>query len=127
PLTPATAMHGYLSRADDVDYYTLRGPGGGTLAGEVTGVAGTDLRLVVLPAGSTLGPPGALPLGAKGFDAGGLGAGAQLTGVAWPAGTASPIVVVQRKLENTKPSPDKHHHTPVGLDVEYALSLRLRP
>jgi serine/threonine-protein kinase len=131
PMSLTAPMHGYLSRADDVDYFVLRGTGGGTLSGEISGVAGADLRVVVLPAGTTFGPPGALPLGAKVFDAGGLGAGEKIDGVPWPAGTASPIVVVQRKLESAKPgSPAtsaKRHHTPTGLDVEYALALRLRP
>jgi hypothetical protein len=100
------------------------------VSGEVSGVAGADLRLVVWPAGTTFGPPGALPLGARVFDAGGPGAGEKLDGVPWPAGAPSPIVVVQRKLESAKSTStvgDKRHHAASGLDVEYALSLRLRP
>lgn len=119
-------MHGYLSRADDVDYYYLRGEGGGTISGEVSGVAGADFRVVVLPAGSTFGPPGALPAGARLFDAGGMGAGETFDGIAWPSGTASPIIVVQRKLDNRKPGADNRHHT-LGIDVEYTLTARLKP
>jgi hypothetical protein len=130
-VTLDAPMHGYLSRADDVDYYYVRGEGGGTLSGEVTGVDGADVRIVVLPSGSTFGPPGALPTGSKVFDSAGPGAGEKFDGVSWPAGTPSPLIVVQRKLENLKSSAvanlDKRHHTPRGLDVEYTLSLRLKP
>ncbi|HEY2746275.1 MAG TPA: serine/threonine-protein kinase [Polyangia bacterium] len=136
PLTVGETMRGTLGRIDDVDYYYVRtasGKGGGTLAGEVTGVPGVDLRVVVLPAGATMGPPGALPPGAKLFDAGGVGAGERIDGVSWAAGTPGPIVVVQRKLPLSvgagAPRTDAHTtaHTTTSLDVEYALSLRLKP
>ena len=81
PVRLGETMRGMLGRVDDVDYYYVRGEGGGTLVGEVTGVPGADLRVVVLPAGSTMGPPGPLPPGAKVFDAGGVGAGEKLDGV----------------------------------------------
>ncbi|MGZ3427325.1 MAG: protein kinase domain-containing protein [Polyangia bacterium] len=125
PVAVGETMHGMLGRVDDVDYYYVRGDGHGTLAGEVTGVPGADLRVVVLPAGSTMGPPGPLPPGAKVFDAGGVGAGEKLDGVAWSAGTPGPLVVIERKLPRVT-GPDTHHVT-VGLDSEYALSLRLKP
>jgi hypothetical protein len=125
PLPLGETMHGTLGRVDDVDYYYLRGDGGGTLAGEVTGVAGADLRVVVLPAGSTMGPPGPLPPGAKVFDAGGVGAGEKIDGVTWTAGTPGPLVVIERKLPHVAAG-DVRHST-VGLDTEYALSLRLKP
>ena len=98
PVTVGETVRGTLGRLDDVDYYYVRGDGGGTLAGEVTGVPGADLRVVVLPAGSTMGPPGPLPPGAKVFDAGGVGAGEKLDGVTWSAGTPGPLVVIERKL-----------------------------
>ena len=125
PVATGETMRGTLGRVDDVDYYYVRGEGGGTLSGEVTGVPGADLRVVVLPAGSTMGPPGPLPAGAKVFDSGGVGAGEKLDGVAWSAGTPGPLVVIERKLPRTT-GPDAHHVT-VGLDTEYALSLRLKP
>ncbi|MGZ3407462.1 MAG: protein kinase domain-containing protein, partial [Polyangia bacterium] len=125
PVAVGETMHGMLGRVDDVDYYYVRGDGRGTLAGEVTGVPGADLRVVVLPAGSTMGPPGPLPPGAKVFDAGGVGAGEKLDGVTWSAGTPGPLVVIERKLPRVT-GPDTHHVT-VGLDSEYALSLRLKP
>ncbi len=125
PLTVGETMRGTLGRLDDVDYYYVRGSGGGTLSGEVTGVPGADLRVVVLPAGATMGPPGPLPTGAKVFDAGGVGAGERIEGVSWAAGSPGPIVVVQRKLPHS--SAAGAPRTTVGLDVEYALSLRLKP
>jgi len=125
PVSAGETMRGKLGRLDDVDYYYVRGDGGGTLGGEVTGVPGADLRVVVLPAGSTMGPPGPLPAGAKVFDAGGVGAGEKLDGIAWQSGTPGPLVVIERKLPRVT-SPDARHTT-VGLDSDYALSLRLKP
>jgi hypothetical protein len=125
PVGVGETMHGRLGRLDDVDYYYVRGATGGTLAGEVTGVPGADLRVVVLPAGSTMGPPGPLPPGARVFDAGGVGAGEKLDGVSWPNGTPGPLVVVERKLPRT--GGPEARRTTIGLDVEYALSLRLKP
>ena len=125
PVDVGATMRGMLGRLDDVDYYYVRGAGGGTLGGEVTGVPGADLRVVVLPAGATMGPPGPLPAGARVFDAGGVGAGERLDGVPWAAGAAGPLVVVERKLPRVG-GPDARRTT-VGLDTEYALSLRLKP
>ena len=126
PVGVGETMRGTLGRFDDVDYYYVRGAAtGGTLAGEVTGVPGADLRVVVLPAGSTMGPPGPLPAGARVFDAGGIGAGEKLDGVTWPAGAPGPLVVIERKLPRTAGADARR--TTVGLDVEYALSLRLKP
>jgi hypothetical protein len=125
PLTVGETMRGTLGRLDDVDYYYVRGNGGGVLSGEVTGVPGADLRVVVLPAKATMGPPGPLPPGAKVFDTGGAGAGERIDGVAWAAGTPGPLVVVERKLP--RPNAAGPVRTTVGLDVEYALSLRLKP
>jgi hypothetical protein len=134
PVNPGEPMRGYLGRVDDVDYYVVRGHGakpGGTLAGEVTGVPGADVRLVVLPGGAAIGspigsitgPPGPLPPGAKVFDAGGPGAGEKFDGVSWPAGAPAPLVVVERKL----PRREADRRSTVGLDTEYTLSLRLKP
>ncbi|HEX9102490.1 MAG TPA: hypothetical protein VF997_09810, partial [Polyangia bacterium] len=123
PVTVGETMRGTLGRLDDVDYYYVRGDGGGTLGGEVTGVPGADLRVVVLPAGATMGPPGPLPPGARVFDAAGVGAGEKLDGVPWAAGAPGPLVVVERKL----PRSGGARRTTVGLDTEYELSLRLKP
>ncbi|MDB4970741.1 MAG: serine/threonine protein kinase [Myxococcales bacterium] len=123
-VAPAEPMRGYLGRVDDVDYYYVRGEGGGTLSGEVTGVAGADVRLVVLPGGATTGPPGPLPPGAKVFDAGGVGAPERFDGVAWPTGARAPLVVVERKLPRAVAD---RRTSPSGLDTEYTLSLKLRP
>jgi hypothetical protein len=73
PLPLDQPMHGYLGRANDVDYFYPRGEGGGTLSGLLSGIEGVDTRVVVLPPGSTSGPPGALPPGARVFDSGGPG------------------------------------------------------
>jgi hypothetical protein len=79
--------------------------------------------VVVLPPGSTSGPPGALPPGARVFDAGGPGAPEPFDGIAWAAGSAGPILVVERK---DKPAdPTGHRQALVGLDVPYALTARL--
>ena len=125
PIAVGETMRGMRGRVDDVDYYYVRGDGGGTLGGEVTGVPGADLRVVVLPAGSTMGPPGPLPAGAKVFDAGGVGAGERIDGVAWARGTPGPLVVIERKVLRAA-GPDSPR-TILGLDAEYALSLRLKP
>ena len=134
PLTVGETVRGTLGRLDDVDYYYVRGNGGGVLSGEVTGVPGADLRVVVLPAKATMGPPGPLPPGAKVFDTGGAGAGERVDGVAWAAGTPGPLVVVERKLPRANAAGPMMMtatatatRTTVGLDVEYALSLRLKP
>jgi hypothetical protein len=129
PIAVGQTVRGYLGRAEDVDYWAVGGAGGGTLTGAVTGVAGVDLRLVVLPAGALGGPPGPLPAGAKVFDSGGPGAGETFDGVRWAAGAPGPIVVVERK----SPGGDAAHgqargpEAAVGLDTEYALSLRVKP
>jgi serine/threonine-protein kinase len=120
-------MRGYAGRANDVDYYYLRGEGGGTLSGSVSGIDGVDLRVVVLPAGSSAGPPLAdgksLPPGAKVFDAGGPGAPETFEGIAWAAGAPSPLVVIERK--DGKADPSGRIHGLVGLDVPYSLNVRL--
>ena len=129
PLTPGQDVRGYLSRADDVDYYYVRGDSGGTLSGEVTGVAGVDLRVVVLPGGSTSGPPGPLPPGARLFDAGGIGAGEKLDGISWAAGSPGPLLVVERKIPHPprdEPAAAARKALP-GVDSEYVLSVRLKP
>jgi hypothetical protein len=129
PLTVGETMYGTLGRLDDLDYYYLRGPGpqtsGGTLSGEVTGVPGADMRVVVLPEGATMGPPGPLPAGARVFDTGGVGAGERIEGVTWAAGKPGPLIVIERKMPHTAAAGGLR--TTVGLDVEYALSLRLKP
>jgi eukaryotic-like serine/threonine-protein kinase len=129
-IEPGQTMRGTLARADDVDYYAVTGGNGrGTLAGEVTGVPGVDLRVVVLPAGATSGPPGPLPAGAKVFDSGGPGAGEKLDGVAWaPGSPRGPYIVVERKLPHAPAtsSTDGKQALP-SVDGEYALSLRWKP
>jgi hypothetical protein len=131
PLAVGQSVRGMLSRADDVDYWALQGTGGGTLAGEVTGVPGVDVRLVVLPPGATSGPPGPLPPGAKVFDTGGPGAGEKIDGVPWPKDASKgPIVVVERKLPRMKTgaatSGDDKLPVP-AIASEYTLSLRQKP
>jgi hypothetical protein len=124
PLAPGETVRGYLGHVDDVDYYYARGDGGGTLAGEVTGVAGADVRVVVLPGGATAGPPGPLPPGARVFDGGGVGAGEKFDGVVWAAGTPGPLIVVERKLPRAVA---ERRIPPSRLDAEYALTLKLKP
>jgi len=123
PLVLNEPMRGYAGRANDVDYYSLRGEGGGTLAGTLSGVDGVDLRLVALPAGAMIGPPGPLPAGSRVFDLGGAGAPERFDGVAWPAGTAGPLLVVERK--DGKSDEDGHWRALVGLDAAYSLTVRL--
>jgi serine/threonine-protein kinase len=129
--TPATAlplpleepMQGYLGRAGDVDYFYPRGEGGGTLSGQISGIDGVDVRLVVLPAGSTTGPPEPTPVGARVFDDGGAGAPEHFDGVAWPSGSAGPILVVERK--DPRPDASGRRVNLVGLDVPYSFTVRL--
>jgi hypothetical protein len=140
-------MRGGFARADDVDYYVVRGGGAraATLAGDVSGVAGVDVRVVVLPPTATSGPPGPLPSGAKVFDAGGVGAGERFDGIAWPGGDADigPYIVVERKLarvtsptthgraEEREPSRGDNKTAVPSIGpapgVDYVLSLRIKP
>jgi serine/threonine-protein kinase len=126
PLPSEGPMRGFGGRANDVDYYYLRGEGGGKLSGKLTAVDGVDLRIVVLPAGSQVGPPGPLPAGARVFDAGGAGVAESFDGIEWPSGAPSPIVVVERK--DGKPDAKdglSRWHGLVGLDAPYSLNVRL--
>jgi serine/threonine-protein kinase len=128
PLTLDTPTRGYLGRSGDVDYFYLRGEGGGTLSGTLSAVEGVDARLVVLPPGSQSGPPGPLPAGAKVFDSGGPGQPETMAGIPWAAGTPGPILVVERKdRKPTQKELDAGQRPPlVGLDVPYSLTVRLR-
>ena len=114
---------GYLGRLGDVDYFYPRGEGGGTLSGTLSAIEGVDVRLVVLPPGAQTGPPGALPTGARVFDAAGPGEPEKFDGVAWPQGGPGPIIVVERK--DKKPDADGRRPPLVGLDVPYSLTVRL--
>ncbi len=117
-----TPVHGFLHRVGDVDYYYPSGGGAGkTLAGEVTGVDGVDLAVVVVPPGAGgSGDPAAAP-GARVFDAGREGAGEKLS-TPWPAGGAAPLVAVVRK---DKPA-DASGRRPAlaGVGAPYSLVLR---
>jgi hypothetical protein len=132
-LAPGQTVRGSLARADDVDYYVVRGAAGraATLAGEVTGVPGVDLRVVVLPAvagdkPAPSGPPGPLPPGARVYDGGGVGAAARFD-VPLPANAAyiGPYIVVERKLPQMKLGAGKEALP--GVADEYTLSLRVKP
>ncbi len=123
PMTLDQPMRGYLGRSGDVDYFYLRGEGGGTLSGTLSAVEGVDARVVILPPGSLTGPPGALPPGARVFDSVGAGEPEKLDGIPWPAGGPGPILVVQRK--DGKPDANGRRAPLVGLDVPYSLTLRL--
>jgi serine/threonine-protein kinase len=113
PLPLEQAMRGYAGRAGDVDYYYLRGEGGGTVSGELSGIDGVDLKIVVLPSGRV-------------FDSGGPGAAESFDGIPWPAGAPSPIVVVERKDGGLEPAAGSKSRKPlVGLDVPYSLNVRL--
>jgi hypothetical protein len=125
PLVVGEPLRGYAGRAGDVDYYYLRGEGGGTLEASLSAIDGVDLRLVILPPGATTGPPSAMPPGTKVFDAGGPGAAEEASGIAWPAGTPGPILVVERKAEKPDNKPERRQL--VGIDVPYSLTARLRP
>jgi eukaryotic-like serine/threonine-protein kinase len=132
PLALDQPTRGYLGRAGDVDYFYLRGEGGGKLSGTLSGIEGVDTRVVVLPPGSQAGPPGPLPPGAKIFDNAGVGEPEKLEGIPWPAGGPGPILVVQRKEakpdgKSTGPGGIERRAPLVGLDVPYSLTVRLGP
>jgi hypothetical protein len=82
---------------------------------------------VILPLGSTAAsvplPGEPVPPGVRVFDAGGAGAPEAFDGVAWPAGSPSPLIVVERK--DGKPDEDGRYRTLVGLEVPYSLNVRL--
>ncbi|MSP61463.1 MAG: serine/threonine protein kinase [Myxococcales bacterium] len=115
-------IHGYLARANDLDFYQPEGWSGGTLAGTVTGVDGVDVRLVVIPGGTVVGDDPAKAPGAKVFDAGGPGKGEEFSGFAAPEGAAAPFVVVVRKDAEAKPG--GRRATLAGTDARYTLTLR---
>ena len=62
PLRPGAELRGYLGHAEDVDYYRVVGDGGPFVA-DVSGIAGVELRVALLPKGATTGPPAPLPAG----------------------------------------------------------------
>jgi serine/threonine-protein kinase len=125
PLTLDRPMRGYLGRAGDVDYFYPRGDGAQrsmeTLGGFVSGIDGVDLRVVVLPPGSTVGPPAPLPPGSRVFDSGGPGAPENFSHIDWPKG-AGPIIVVERK--EAGPRGGATRPALVGVDVPYSLTVR---
>jgi hypothetical protein len=123
PMPLDHPIRAYAGRANDVDYYYLRGAGGGTLSGSVSGIDGVALRVVVLPPGSTAGPPGPLPPGARVFAGGGRGKPVTFDGVAWASGAASPLLVVERL--DGKPDPQGRWRDLAGMDVPYSLNVRL--
>ncbi len=125
PLPLDEPMRGFAGRANDVDYFYPRGEGGGTLSGNLSGIDGVDLRLVVLPPGATAGPPGPLPPGAKVFDSGGPGAPEKFENIKWAAGAAGPMIVVERKDPPVAASAKNQRRALVGLDVPYSLNVRL--
>jgi serine/threonine-protein kinase len=110
---------GYLHRAGDLDYFRPTGTPG-ILDGEVAGVEGIDLKIVVLPAGVEPGADPATAPGAKVFDTGGPGKGERFAGLSWAAGSA-PFVVVTRKDRG----PDASGKTPrvSGASLPYTLTL----
>ena len=137
PLSLDQPTRGYLGRSGDVDYFYLRGEGGGMLSGTLSAMEGVDARLVVLPPGSQSGPPGPLPAGAKVFDKGGPGEPEALEGVSWTAGGPGPILVVERKDLASgaglsprsgllkKPQAEAPRPPLVGLDTPYSLTVRM--
>jgi hypothetical protein len=134
PIELERPMRGWLHAQDDVDYYAAHGPGGGTLSATITGIAGVDLRVVVLPPAAATGaapatpggPPGALPPGAKVFDEPVTGAGFHLDGVPWPAGAPGPVLVVMRRPPHAREVATEPHPTLVGRDQPYTLTVRLK-
>jgi hypothetical protein len=96
-LTLDRPIRGYASRAHDLDFYTVRGGGGGTLSGVLSAIEGVDLRLVVIPVGVAVRPGEWPPPGALVVDAGGASVAESFEGVAWAAGAPSPVIVVERK------------------------------
>jgi hypothetical protein len=151
PLMSGVPMRGYAGRAHDVDYYYLRGDGGGIVSGSLSAIDGVDLRVIALPAGSTLTlplPAGPLPSGVRVFDSGGAGMAEDFDGVPWTAGSPGPILVVERKekdkddakgkdgkdgkdkdsnKDSATPAKRHIHRQLVGLDTPYTLTARLRP
>jgi serine/threonine-protein kinase len=97
PLTLDRPIRGYASRAHDLDFYTVRGGGGGTLSGTLSAIDGVDLRVVVIPAGVAVRVGEWPPEGARVFDTGGASVAEDFDGVAWAAGSPSPVIVVERK------------------------------
>ena len=139
PLTLDRPIRGYTSRARDLDFYTVRGGGGGTLSGVLSAIEGVDLRLVVIPAGVAVRPGEWPPAGAQVFDAGGASVAESFDGIAWAAGAPSPVVVVERKAPavagGTKHAKAKAPaegasdalRASPSLDVPYTFVARLKP
>src|SRR5205823_3557627 len=102
----------------DADYFYPRGEPGGELEGTVRGVPGVDVRIVVLPPGTTETGDPALAKGARVFDAGGPGQPESFEGVPWPAGGAAPLIIVARKDREV---PGARRVAVQGTDVPYSL------
>ncbi|HZS35655.1 MAG TPA: serine/threonine-protein kinase [Polyangia bacterium] len=124
PISVGDPVTGYLGRAGDVDYFYPSGSIGGQLGGFVSGIEGVDLRIVVLPFGSTAGPPGKLPDGARVFDAGGPGAPETFTHVPWTPGAPGPIIVVERK-DPPRAADAAGRRALIGVEVPYSLTVKL--
>jgi serine/threonine-protein kinase len=121
-VAPGAQLRGYLGHADDVDYYRVVADAG-PLVAEVSGVAGVELRVTVLPKAATSGPPGPLPAGARVVDGGGEGKGVTVAGV-----QPGQLVVVSRKLDGAhKTTGHKGARMAAGVDTPYVLSLKVKP
>jgi hypothetical protein len=129
PLELDRPITGYLSSAGDVDYYVLQRSGSEALVGEVTGINGVDLRVVVLPPGSRSGPPGPLLPTAIVFDRQPMGGGERFElrapgseGSAGDHTNDGVIVVIERKERKD----EKAHALVLGRDQPYTLNVRVK-
>ena len=103
PLALGTTVEGFLHRPGDVDVFRLTSDqsAAGTLAGEIPGIPGVDIAIVLLPA--TTGGRGKNRLedlvqiaGAQLIDRHGVGEGEQWSQLLWHDATP-PLLVVARK------------------------------
>ncbi len=127
-IAPGGDMRGYLGHAEDVDYYRVAQGvgGGGPFVAEVSGVAGVELRVTLLPKAATSGPPNALPAGAKVVDGGGEGKGVTVAGV-----QPGQLLVVSRKPPDAgsrkASTRNKDARLAAAVDTPYLLSLKVKP
>ena len=124
PLRLDHPIAGYLSHPNDVDFFYPLGIGGGTLSGEVTGIDGVDVRLIVLPPGVPAGDSPAKVAGARIFDAGGPGQPERFADLPWLASASAPRIVVERK--DRPPPPGRRGPSLIGIDSRYTLTVERR-
>ncbi len=115
---------GTLGTIGDRDSYYVRGDGGGRLTGTVSGIAGVEMRVVVLAPGMEWKGDGPPPKEARVFE-GKAGTKISFDAGQWPPGTQGPILVVERK-EKERRTEEQVRVRAEGLTTPYRILVQLK-